>query len=483
MYRFLQSSRYSGVIAILLTINLTACKKFVETSPPPTEIAGATVYSNNSSAAAVMTGLYSDMIQNSGFSSGTLSIGWFMGLAADELTNYDPTNSEQVQFYQNALSSYSNGISNYYFWTELYSDIYVTNAILEGLTNSSAVTDSVKRQLSGEAEFMRAFLHFYATNLYGDVPLVTTTNYQLNNTISRTPQTQVYQQIVADLLDAQSKLSPAFVDGLGNPAIDRIRPNQGAAMALLARVYLYTEKWDSAEASATAVINNSALYSLDSVNNVFLANSTEAIWQLEPNQPGYNTYDALDYVLQGDPGPGQQNSVAVSSNLTNVFEANDERFANWLGVFTDNNNVNYYYPYKYKVWQNGAPLTEYTMVLRLAEQYLIRAEAEANLGDSTDAINDLNVIRNRAALPNYTSLANGPLLSAILHERQVELFTEWGHRWLDLKRTANLNSVMGAPGNVCSAKGGIWNADWALLPIALQELKINPHLAPQNPGY
>jgi starch-binding outer membrane protein, SusD/RagB family len=481
MCRFFKSSGHLGLIAVLVMINLTACKKFVETSPPPTEIAGATVYSNNSSAAAVMTGLYSDMIQYPGMSSGALSIGWFMGLSADELTNYDPTNPEQVQFYQNALSSFSNGGSNYYFWTELYSDIYVNNAVLAGLSNSSGVTDSVKRQLSGEAEFMRAFLHFYATNLYGDVPLVTTTNYQVNNSISRTPQAQVYQQIVVDLLDAQSKLSATFVDGLGNPSTDRIRPNQGAATALLARVYLYTGKWDSAEAAATTVINNSGLYSLDSVNNVFLANSTEAIWQLQPNQPGNNTWDAISYVLQGVPGPGQSNSVAVSSNLTSTFEANDERFANWLGLFT-NNNVNYYYPYKYKVWQNGLPLTEYTIVLRLAEQYLIRAEAEANLGDSTDAINDLNVIRNRAALPNYTSAINGPLLTAILHERQVELFSEWGHRWFDLKRTGNLNSVMGAPGNACPAKGGAWNTDWALLPIALQELKINPHLT-QNPGY
>jgi hypothetical protein len=482
MLRFFQSSGRLGLIVILVMINMTACKKFVETSPPPTEISGVTVYSNNSSAAAVLTGLYSNMIANPGMSSGGLSIGWFMGLAADELTNYDPTNPEQIQFYQNALSSSSNGSSNYYFWTELYGDIYVTNAVLAGLANSSAITDSVKQQLSGEAEFMRAFFHFYATNLYGDVPLVTTTNYQVNNTISRTPQAQVYQQITADLLDAQSKLKAKFVDGLGNPVTDRIRPNQGAATALLARVYLYTGKWDSAKAEATTVINNSALYSLDSVNNVFLANSTEAIWQLAPNQPGQDTWDAYCFVLQGDPGPGEQ-SVAVSSNLMNTFEANDERFANWLGVFTDNNNVNYYYPYKYKVWQYGASVTEYTMVLRLAEQYLIRAEAEANLGDSTDAINDLNVIRTRAALPDYTSATNGPLLTAILHERQVELFTEWGHRWFDLKRTDNLNNVLGMPGNVCATKGGIWNKDWALLPIALQELEINPHLAPQNLGY
>lgn len=335
MFKLFQASKYLQMMAILITVNLAACKKFVETKPPVTEIAGSTVYSNNSSAAAVMTGVYSNMIYSPALSSGGYSIGWSMGLAADELTNYDPTNSWQVQFYENVLSSFSNGASNYYFWTELYNEIYATNAVLEGLARSTSITDSVKRQLLGEAKFMRAFLHFYATNLYGDIPLVTTTNYEVNNAISRTPVAQVYQQIVADLLEAQSKLPVAFVNGLGNSSTKRTRPNQGAATALLARVYLYTGKWDSAEAAATKVINNSTLYSLKSLNAVFLANSSEAIWQLSPTNPNIsNTWDAVYYVLQGIPTPGSNQSVAASSNLTSAFEGGDKRLTNWLRSFT-----------------------------------------------------------------------------------------------------------------------------------------------------
>ena len=162
------------------------------------------------------------------------------------------------------------------------------------------------------------------------------------------------------------------------------------------------------------------------------------------------------------------------------------RFKNWLGIYTaPNTNKQYYFPYKYKSYQSGKPVTEYYMVLRLGEQYLIRAEARAQQGNISGALADLNSIRNRAGLASYTGPTdNTSLLTAILHERQVELFTEWGHRWLDLKRTNTVNSIMGSPGNVCQAKGGTWNSDGhqAVFPIPLSEMNLNHNLT-QNSGY
>jgi hypothetical protein len=70
------------------------------------------------------------------------------------------------------------------------------------------------------------------------------------------------------------------------------------------------------------------------------------------------------------------------------------------------------------------------MVLRLAEQYLIRAEARAHQGNLTGAKDDLDKIRNRAGLEGIPITNTQAMLDAIAHERQVELFTEWGHRWL-----------------------------------------------------
>ncbi|HLX91694.1 MAG TPA: RagB/SusD family nutrient uptake outer membrane protein, partial [Puia sp.] len=164
-----------------------------------------------------------------------------------------------------------------------------------------------------------------------------------------------------------------------------------------------------------------------------------------------------------------------------TFEPGDQRRVNWVDSFASA-GVTFYYPYKYKLSSSNGSPTEYLMVLRLAEQYLIRAEAEANLGDSSDAINDLNLIRSRAGLASYNSASNGPLLSAILHERRVELFMEWGHRWFDLQRTNLINSVMGAPGNFCQQKGGIWNPYEALFPIPESEIQLNSKLT-QNLGY
>ena len=462
--------RHRFLTIIISITGISGCTKFTQVPPPTTEITSSTVYSNNTSAAAVMSGVYSNMMSNAnGMTGGSQSIGYYTGLQADELKNFDPTNVFNALFYTNSLNSNSE-----IFWPEIYNEIHVSNAVIEGLSNSSGVSDEMRQQLTGEAKFMRAFLHFYAVNFYGDVPLVTTTEFLTNNSISRSPVVQVYQQIIQDLKDAQNSLPSDFVDASGLVTTERTRPNKGAASALLARAYLYTAMWDSAETQATSVIN-STNYGLDSnLNDVFLANSTEAIWQMQPVVPETNTWDAQSYVILG------QAEVGLSQNLLSSFETGDRRLVNWVdSILLD---TIYYYPYKYKVYLPGQPLSEYLMVLRLAEQYLIRAEARAQLGDVSGAQTDLNMIRFRAGLTATSASDKQSLLTAILHERQVELFTEWGHRWLDLKRTASVDSVMGTPGNVCAQKGGVWNPDWALFPIALYDLKINQHLT-QNPGY
>jgi len=119
----------------------------------------------------------------------------------------------------------------------------------------------------------------------------------------------------------------------------------------------------------------------------------------------------------------------------------------------------------------------------LGEQCLIRAEARAQQGNLNGAISDLDIIRKRAGLPLIANtnpgISQSVLLTAILHERQVELFTEWGHRWLDLKRTNNVDGVMNT---VTTQKGGTWNSDWQWYPITLSELQTAPNLV-QNEGY
>src|SRR5262249_35037605 len=116
------------------------------------------------------------------------------------------------------------------------------------------------------------------------------------------------------------------------------------------------------------------------------------------------------------------------------------------------------------------------------EQYLIRAEARVYQNNLSGAIDDLNVVRQRAGLPLLAnSLDQHKVLSAILHERQVELFSEWGHRWFDLKRTGSIDSVMSAMTPIKS-KGGVWKSYQQLYPLPWNDVLGDPNLV-QNPGY
>jgi hypothetical protein len=292
----------------------------------------------------------------------------------------------------------------------------------------------------------------------------------------------VNEQIIADLLDAQQLLNDGFVDAdAKNQSDERVRPCKWAATALLARVYLYRNKWSDAIMQASAVINNKALFDTVSLNDVFLKNSKEAIWQLQSvdvNNLYRNTQDAKYFVLTDDGPSGFNHPVWASSYLLNAFEEGDLRRTNWIGDLTLD-DITYSYFYKYKLNRPFEDPGEYLMVLRLAEQYLIRAEAMAEQGDFTGAKKDLNVIRHRAGLEDIDAATKGPLLAAILHERQIELFMEWGHRWFDLKRTGKMDALMEV---VTPGKGGNWAPYKKVLPIPLNDLRLNHNLT-QNEGY
>ncbi len=234
-----------------------------------------------------------------------------------------------------------------------------------------------------------------------------------------------------------------------------------------------------------------------------MANSTEAIFQLQPaGLGGLNTQEGYLYVLSSDPSNYSTATggklATISNQLLGAFEQGDNRLMDWVGSYTDNTTT-YYCPYKYKIGSYGnASVTEYRMVLRLAEQYLIRAEALIEEGQTDAGIADLNTLRSRAraaatiAVPNpLPPLPNGlsktSAMTALVQERRIELFSEFGHRWYDLKRLPGLSNpavsladeVMPA---VTAAKGGTWNDEWELYPVPLTDLQADLNLS-QNPGY
>jgi hypothetical protein len=469
--------RMAFIVGPLSLSLLTGCKKYLDVPLPVNSVAAAGAFTSDASVSSVVTGNFILMSSNSVI-AGSGCTSYNAGLYTDELNNLNPSSPSQQGFYTDIIQG---SIVNQ--WTQAYSAIYQVNAAIAGIQNSTAQLYN-RNQWLGESLFTRAVFYFYLTNLYGDVPLALTTDYKTNNNLARAPQSQVYQQIIADLKQAQALLSVDYKDGNSTTTTNRARPNQAAATALLARVYLYTRDWANAETQASSVINNTA-YQLVAPNLTFLSTSQESVWSLAmPSNtyvPDFTLYNSgMPAVIPNGNTPLTYNvSVCLSQSLVTSFEPNDTRFANWVRSSTvlSTPAVTYYFPNKYK---SNAPGTESIVVLRLAEQYLIRAEARAEQNTNlSGAQADLNAVRARAGLPATTASSQTGLLTAIANERRVEFFTEFGHRFLDLKRTGTIDAVMGV---AAPLKGGAWSSYKSLWPIVPTDILQDPNLT-QNPGY
>lgn len=463
-----------SALAIVLLLNSSvffgACKKLVDVPKSSNLVLSKDVFATNETATSAVLGLYNKMVAlNLSMSNGGLTI--YSALSADELynpaphTNYDPFSLNNIPP--------NNGIIYNNFWNTGYKNIYHANAILEGLNNSTTLNNVVKNQLIGETLVIRALYFFYLTNLYGDVPLVMTTSFEKNAVMARTAKEVVTEQLITDLKTATELLPSTYASTL------RARVNSFTARSLLARVYLYKRDWNNAEIESTGVIS-SGIYSLESeLNKTFTSSSKETIWQVV--RENLNTAEAAVLIpVSATVLPG----LALRENLLNSFELGDQRKSSWTAVNIINNQ-RYYYPYKYKI-RSGITVGECLIVFRLAEQYLIRAEARAEQGDLRGAILDLNILRTRSRAPVTAEISNplpdlasemvkSSVLDAVYKERSNELFCEWGHRWFDLKRTAMANAVL-------SKLKPTWKTHAQLYPIPFEETQINIFLT-QNSGY
>jgi hypothetical protein len=483
----------TGYFASIFVL-LASCTKLSDVPPPDNASTGATVYQEDATAIAVLSGIYGELASGV-IAGGSSGISFLTGLSGDELKLVSPAFNENLErYYTNNISPELDEFDG--LWSSMYRQIHTINSAIEGLSYATKLTPSVKQQLEGEALFMRAFFHFYLVNLYGDVPLVLTSDYRQNIKQSRTPTEEVYQQIVEDLRTAETLLSPYFLGSdLQQNTDERVRPTKWAATAFLSRVYLYQRDWVNAEIKATEILQNTTDFQLSNLSKSFLKNNTEAVWQLMSIEPGLNTVDGRIYIPTY--GFDYFHPAALSESLVNEFEANDQRKVLWTNI---DPSSGWYFAYKYKKDETYEPdpayePEEYLMVLRLAEMYLVRAEARIQSGNLEEGILDINQLRIRASKPapdNLPILANGldkeSALRALEHERRVEFFTEWGHRWLDLKRwTAYANPAVSRIDEIMPdaaiSKGSEWQSSDKFFPIPFEDLRLNPNLNPQNPGY
>jgi hypothetical protein len=341
----------------------------------------------------------------------------------------------------------------------MYQAINAANNVIDGANSlqEPGFTEEERNDMIGQALFIRALVYFDLVRTWGGVPLVLQPTRGLNNTSypSRNTVAEVYAQVEKDLLEAEAKL-PA--------SNNRIIATKFAATALKARLYLYQQKWAPAEQAATTLISNNATYSLVKPFERLITEkrTTEAIFELDYNPTDGNALSSvfLPQALGGTYRIGPTTGLVTLLNNPAVGGARNVL----VGV---SGNA----PFGNKYRRVGAGRNDdNVIVLRLAEMYLIRAEARANQDKIIEGLADLNVIRRRADVPDASGATKEALLLLIENERRVEFAFE-PHRWFDLIRTNRAGAVL-----------GVTNTKKYVFPIPANEVLSNTNLV-QNEGY
>jgi hypothetical protein len=457
MIRFL---RYSLVITL---VSLGACQEVLEPKPV-TLLVDELVLNEPNDVQPVRIGMYSAF---RGMASPNIIAGDF---TADYI-QANGTFTDNIEFGTKRITA-TNGAVNA-LWGGIYNTVYVANFILERLPGVPNVSEATRKQVSAEARFLRGWANFIGAYTFGDIPKVTTTNQVANTTIARSSKADILASVLADYQAALTDL-PNVTLASTNATTNAAYINKINCQAAMARFYLYQKNWAQAEQLATVVIS-SGVYSMqtnysDIVTKDYTSESIIEVGYNLSDDPGTGSY-SLNNLLVGrrEIIPSNQlvsSLLSVESGTrseTITFNAQQQRgndngwtVRKYGTASEDNNNI---------------------VLMRLAEMYLIRAEARAQQGKLTGtsgAVADINVIRTRAKAPAVTASAQADVLLAIERERVYEFAFE-GQRWYDLVRTGRAQAVM-------SAFTPNWNSRFELWPIPQQEIQQNTALT-QNPGY
>ena len=351
-------------------------------------------------------------------------------------------------------------------WAAVFRAVYLANFVLEKLPTVSGVRDTERKTVLAEARFLRGMANFIGANTFGGIPKVTTIDQLKNATITKATKQEILASVLEDFQAALTDV-PAFSRNLNAGFI-----NKNTVNAALARFHLYQKNYTQAEQSATAVIAS---------NNYTLGLFSDVVTKDFPTESIFE----LGYTLNDDPGTLNdlfigRRELIPSNNAINALraslEAGDRRFTIAFDGTKQKGNDNGWGVQKYGTKDAD---NNNIVIFRLAEMFLIRAEARAlqnRVSGANSAVTDLNVLRTRAKAPLVVGGSQAAVVELIEKERQYELAYE-GHRWYDLVRTGRAQAVLGA-------FSPNWNSKYELWPIPLSEIQRNTSLAnAQNPGY
>ena len=443
----------SIILLALLFGYLSACN--VLEQDPVLDIDSEKAITNKGGAVAALLGAYSELQNNSYYGRDYLAFSYLSSGEAE----WSGTYNQYQQFIQHAVVADNNFLAP--MWAQIYKVVNTSNHLIAKvpLIEDRNLTEAERNQILGEAYFIRGLAYFDLGRAWGGVPLVLSPTQTKNDGagIGRATLEATYAQVLSDLDQAENLLAPLTV---------RTRASKEAAQALKARLHLYLEEWELAEALATAVIETNR-FSLVAPYVAFIETkeTEESIFEL-----AYNNADRNSHAHYGHPSSlGGRYEWHPSDQL--IEELTDAAIGGNRGEIISYLGNN---PYSTKYFRIGSG-DDPAYILRIAEQYLLRAEArlKKSAPDIAGALSDLNEVRERAGLTPLNLSSAEDILLSIEQERRLEFAFE-GHQWFDLIRTGRAATVL-----------GVIDSNKYLYPIPLNEIIADEALSPadQNPGY
>ncbi len=453
---------YKTVLLSGLLLACMSCENLVEVDIPANQISTQLVFEDVQTANAALAGLYAGLWEDSPVAGGARGSGALFGIYADDLDSFATSvvNAE-YDLYRNIHIDDNTAV--YAYWAAAYQKVYQANAILEGMESSSGISAAEKQRIRGEALFIRSLLLFYLQQAFGNIPYPVTTSYETNRTIAKTPSAEALKNLESDLKEAIPMLPEQYREA------ERIVANRKAAEFLLARVLMAKHQWNEAETVLKSIVSSPLYLFEPDLSKVFLKTGKHIVWQLKPKNAADPTKEATLYYFTN----AAPSVYALSDALMGSFSTGDQRKSQWTAAVTFN-QVTKYRPAKYKNTSNNS--TEYSVVFRLEEAYLLLGEALAQQDKIPEALPYVNATRQRAGLAALQpTLSKEALLNEITAESRKEFFAEMGLRLMHLKRRGLLGNLTPVKPNFKS-----YHAVW---PIPQKELMLNKNLNPQNEGY
>lgn len=463
-------------LSLLLLLGLllsSSCRKWTYDAANEEQPGPLPAFTNDMVASQFMLGVYEELMKDYGLLNGQISR--LCALYSGEFA-WRGLTKEVSEFAQMNVLSQNRLLTT--LWTPGYDCIRRCNNVIERLRNEHRVSADLRHCLTGEALLLRAACYFYLVNLFDRIPFIKGLTKEADGPLEQESPEIVYEHIFADLEQA-IQLLPVVHPQATADSLRYTRPTQGSALALLARVCLYRQRYEQAARYASLVIESKRHRLEDSLPLSFRNSSTEVLFQLKPASNAFLTGEGSQFLREMNGRPIYQ----LGSCVLDAFGDNDQRQRDWTKKAGQGAATPSWY-YKYRI-AGKEPRQEYNQVLRLGEQFLIRAEARARLGDLTGALADLGTLRQRARLPPPAAgITRDSLLLLIARERRAELFCEWGHHFLDLKRWSQLvaGDVLQTYALEQFAQRPDWQTHKLRFPIPQLELDVNPRFT-QNSGY